>query len=969
MQERAARLGVTLGVGVVYVVAAKLGLAFAIVHASATPVWPPTGIALAAMLLLGRGIWPVIFVGAFLVNVTTAGSVLSSLGIAAGNTLEAFVGAALVTRLAGGAAVFERARNIFKFVALAGLVSTAVSATIGVTTLSLTGYARWADFGPIWLTWWLGDAAGDLVVAPVVLLLCRPRPPGATGARDRPVEALLLTGASILTALVVFGDLVPALAHYPLTYLSLPPLVWSAFRFGPRDTAALLAVLAAIAVAGTSRGLGPLAVVSPNAALLLLQVFLGTLAVTSLPIAALVREAKAVEHALRERDERLRLALEAGGLGTWEWTMGTGRVAWSPSLEAIHGLRPGTFRETFEAFEASVHPDDRARVRASIRAALERGEHRTEYRIVRPDGAVRWVEDRGMVFYGVAGRPERLVAVCADVTENKHADARVAFLGEIARSITSSLDFDTVLRRIVEGAQALCGSDSAAVFLRDPESGAMVPNHRVGPWGRAFETLRITPGRGVGGTVMVTGQPLRTDDYRGDPRVPPDSRAITEETGTEALMVVPILLAAEVVGLLYISNRAPRAFTDEDETICVRLAEQAAVAIQNARLFGRQEAARAEAEAVNRSKDEFLAMLGHELRNPLGAISNAAHLLAMAESRGADTTRARDIIGRQVQHLARLVDDLLDVSRVVAGKVVLGLQALELAETAHRVAALYGGPRGGRHVIRVEATPVWVSADPTRLEQVLTNLLANAVKYTPAGGEIVVSVQLEGQRAVLRVRDSGAGIRPELLPRVFDLFVQGDRSLERTGGGLGIGLTLVRHLIELHGGTVEAASAGLGRGSTFTVRLPALAAVPAPSEAARPASAGPAQRILIIEDNDDARETLRNLLHLLGHEVHEACDGDSGVDEARRLRPDVALIDIGLPGIDGYEVARRVRADVPRARLVAVTGYGQPDDLQRAWAAGFDVHLVKPVDPQQLQQVLAAGARRRPRSMDRGPGA
>src|SRR5207247_177203 len=218
--------------------------------------------------------------------------------------------------------------------------------------------------------------------------------------------------------------------------------------------------------------------------------------------------------------------------------------------------------------------------------------------------AVRWVEDRGMVFYGVAGRPDRLVAGCADVTENKHADARVAFLGEIARSITSSLDFDTVLRRIVEGAQALCGSDSAAVFLRDPESSAMVPNHRVGPWWRAFETLRITPGRGVGGTVMVTGQPLRTDDYRGDPRVPPDSR-------------------------------------------------------------------------------------------------------------GADTARARDIIGRQVQHLARLVDDLLDVSRVVAGKVVLGLQALELAETAHRVAALYGGPRGGRHVIRVEATPVWVSADPT----------------------------------------------------------------------------------------------------------------------------------------------------------------------------------------------------------------------------------------------------------------
>src|SRR2546427_9732967 len=216
MRGRAVRFAAALGVGVLYFGAGKLGLAFAIVHANATAVWPPTGIALAAVLLLGRSIWPVIFAGAFFVNVSTAGTVLSSLGIAAGNTLEAFVGAALVTRLAGGAAVFERARNIFKFVALAGLVSTAVSATIGVTTLSLTGYARWADFGPIWLTWWLGDAAGDLVVAPVVLLLCRPRPPGATGARDRPVEALLLTGASILTALVVFGDLAAALAHYPL---------------------------------------------------------------------------------------------------------------------------------------------------------------------------------------------------------------------------------------------------------------------------------------------------------------------------------------------------------------------------------------------------------------------------------------------------------------------------------------------------------------------------------------------------------------------------------------------------------------------------------------------------------------------------------------------------------------------------------------------------------------------------------
>ena len=950
MQARAARLGVTLGVGVVYFLAGKLGLAYAIVHANATPVWPPTGIALAAVLLLGRGVWPAIFAGAFFVNLTTAGSVLSSLGIAAGNTLEALVGAFLVERFAGGAAAFERAQDIFKFVALAGLVSTTVSATIGVTTLALTGNARWADFGPIWLTWWLGDAAGDIVVAPFLLLAGRRRPPGV-GARDRPFEALLLVCATTVIAHLVFRDFVPNLAHYPLTYFCLPPLLWSAFRFGPRLTSALLVLLAAVSVVGTSQGLGAFVVASPNVALLLLQVFLGTMAVTSLPIAALVWEAKGVERVLRERDERLRLALEAGGLGTWEWTLTTGRITWSPSLEAIHGLPLGTFGGTLEAFEAAVDPEDRERVRASVRAALERGEDRTEYRVVRPDGGVRWIEGRAVAFYDGDGRPERLVGVCVDVTEEKRADARVAFLGEIARSITSSLDLDTVLRRIVEGAQALTNSDSAAVFLRDPASGAMLPRHRVGPWWRGYEALRITPGQGLGGTVIVTGRPLRTDDYGAEAGVPPDPRTVIDDTGTVALMVVPVLVGAEVAGLLYTSNRTPRSFTDEDETICVRLAEQAAVAIQNARLFGRQEAARAEAEAANRAKDEFLAMLGHELRNPLGAISNAAHLLVMTESRGDDTTRARDIIARQVQHLTRLVDDLLDVSRVVAGKVVLRLQPVELAETARRIAALHGG---GRHVIAVDSTPVWVSADPTRLEQILTNLMANAVKYTQPGGEIAVTVGREREGAVVRVRDSGSGIRPELLPRVFDLFVQGDRSLERTGGGLGIGLTLVRHLVQLHGGTVEAGSEGPGRGSTFTVRLPVLAVAPVPAGAASAPIAGPARRVLVVEDNDDARETLRNLLHLFGHEVHEARDGDTGVEEARRLVPDVALIDIGLPGIDGYEVARRIRADVPRAQLVAVTGYGQPDDLERARKAGFDAHLVKPLDPRQLQEVLAA---------------
>ena len=954
MQGRARKIAAALAVGVVYFAAGKLGLAFAIVHMSATAVWPPTGIALVAVLLLGRWIWPVIFAGAFLVNLSTAGAVVSSLGIAAGNTLEAVLGAALVARFAGGAAAFDRARDIWAFVA-AALVSTTVSATLGGVTLLASGSARSADFGTIWLTWWLGDAAGDLVLAPFLLLAFRGKPAGAIGARDRPVEALFLGMLSALIAAAVFEDLLTP-AHAPLTFLCLPPLLWSAFRFGARETSALLVLIAIIAVTGTTAGRGAFAIASPNGALLLLQLFLGTLAVTSLSIAALIWESRGVERALRERDERLRLSLEAGGLGTWEWTLPTGRIIWSPSLEAIHGLLPGTFDGTFAAFEAAVHPDDRAQVRASVRAALERGEDRTEYRVIRPDGAVRWLEARGIAFYDAAGRPERLVGVCADVTDDKQADARVAFLGEIARSITSSLDLDTVLRRVVEGAQALTGGDGAAVFLRDAQSATMLPRHRVGPWWRDFDTLRITPDRGIGGAAMTTGRPVRTDDYGNDPRAPGDFRAVGEPPGTMAVMVVPVVVGTEAAGLLYVMNRTPRPFTDEDEVICVRLAEQTAVAIQNARLFGRQETARAEAEAANRSKDEFLAMLGHELRNPLGAISSAAHVLSRMAGGSAATTRASDIIGRQVEHLARIVDDLLDVSRVVVGKVALRLQAVDLAELARRVATLHGGPAGARHAITVHATPAWVSGDPTRLEQILTNLLANAVKYTPAGGQITVAIGREGDRAVVSVRDTGAGIRADLLPRVFDLFVQGDRSLERTAGGLGIGLTLVRQLVELHGGTVGATSDGPDRGSTFTIRLPALATTPGSDDAVRPVSSGPSRRVLIIEDNEDAREMLRNLLQLSGHEVHEAGDGATGVEQARRVRPEAALIDIGLPGMDGYEVARRIRADLPGTRLVALTGYGQPEDRDRALAAGFDVHLVKPVDPDQLERLLAARA-------------
>jgi signal transduction histidine kinase len=365
----------------------------------------------------------------------------------------------------------------------------------------------------------------------------------------------------------------------------------------------------------------------------------------------------------------------------------------------------------------------------------------------------------------------------------------------------------------------------------------------------------------------------------------------------------------------------------------------------------------AELRAESRAKDEFLAMLGHELRNPLAAIAAAAHLLdTVAPPDVEPAVTARRVIGRQLRHVTRLVDDLLDVSRVTTGKIVLSRRPLDVAVTvANAVAVLRSSGRLDNHTVEMSAVSAWVDADEVRLDQIVTNLVVNALKYTPVGGRIDVTVEACDSTVCLAVRDSGIGIAPDLLPRVFDLFVQAAPAIERTQGGLGIGLTLVRRLVELHGGTVEAQSHGLGHGSTFVVRLPARAAAPSmPARAVRVPATG-ARRVLVVEDHHDAREMLAVLLKQAGHEVYEAADGVDGLALALRERPDAAIIDVGLPGLDGYEVARRIRAGTDGAHmlLVAVTGYGLPEDRRRALDAGFDRHLVKPVEQDQLADALA----------------
>jgi CheY-like chemotaxis protein len=361
----------------------------------------------------------------------------------------------------------------------------------------------------------------------------------------------------------------------------------------------------------------------------------------------------------------------------------------------------------------------------------------------------------------------------------------------------------------------------------------------------------------------------------------------------------------------------------------------------------------------DRRTDELLAVLAHELRNPLAPILNAAEMLRLRGGDPEARTWVVEMITRQARQMARLLDDLLDFSRIRYGKIELRREPLEVSELMRRAvdaARSQAEVRGQEIALAPPGEPVWLDADPARLEQVLANLLNNAIKFTPAGGRVALSAELQGDEVVLRVRDNGTGIPPELVDRIFDPFVQEDRSLSRSQGGLGIGLTLVRTLVGLHGGSVAAHSKGRGHGSELVVRLPRGAPPPVSVQIPEPAPGLEERRrkVLLVEDNPDAAAALADLLELWGYQVVVAADSEAALEALEGFAPRILLVDIGLPGMDGYELARRLRKHPPlaRARFIALTGYGQEADRHRSAAAGFDHHLTKPVDPPMLKELL-----------------
>jgi PAS domain S-box-containing protein len=579
------------------------------------------------------------------------------------------------------------------------------------------------------------------------------------------------------------------------------------------------------------------------------------------------------------------------------------------------------------------------------------------------------------------GAGDESVTFVLDISERKRAEQQLELLAEASRVIASTNDTAEMLQGVARLCSPILG-DWCGVYLLD-DSGAftVAGSHHVDPEKHASARELMTrsllaPDIAHGlGHVARTGEAQLLHDVaelmRQHASADPRRAAFLERLGMRSSILAPLATKGRTLGVISFGLReSARRFDERDLVLAEELGRRISQALETARLhaergelLARERHARAEAENASRAKDEFLALLGHELRNPLAPILTALQLMQI---RGAHAVeRERAVIERQTHHLVRLVDDLLDVSRITRGKVELKRERVELASVVARAIEMASPlieQRRHNLEIRVPQHGFALDADPARLAQVIANLLTNAAKYTESGGRITITAAragAEGSEIALAVRDTGIGISPDVLPRVFDMFVQERQALDRSQGGLGLGLALVRSLVTLHGGTVSAYSAGRGQGSEFTIRLPA--AVPqdgAGAAGAQPAAARPeaaALRILVVDDNEDAADLLSSLLEALGHATKVAHDGPTALHAAESFSPELALLDIGLPVMDGYELAQRLRRQLAGRclRLVAVTGYGLDSDRERAHAAGFDAHLVKPVSIDRLRRIIA----------------
>jgi len=613
-----------------------------------------------------------------------------------------------------------------------------------------------------------------------------------------------------------------------------------------------------------------------------------------------------------------------------------------------------------------LHPDDLQRSMETWDGCIRSGNlFQIEYRFRdRRTGGYRWFLARAFPLRDDDGRIVHWIGTCTDIDDTKATEERTRFLADASAELAVLTDYRTTLQKVA-GLSVPYFADWCAVDVQEADGSIQrvaVAHRDPARVALAHELFRRHPPRpddahGVA-RVLRSGEsewvPFIPDALRAGPVQDEEQARMTRELGLKSYICTPLRSRRGTVGALtFATAESGRVFDANDVAAAEDLASRAAIAIDNAQLL-------ATLKESDRRKDEFLAMLAHELRNPLAPIRNSVQIFRAHGMPVPDLQWATEVIDRQVRQMTRLVDDLLDVSRITRGRIELRRQPVDLSEVvASAVEASRPLIDKWRHelTVTIPPRPIRLDADPTRLAQVLSNLLNNAAKYMDHGGRIVLTAAQEGGDVVISVRDTGIGIKKDMLTRVFDMFMQGDPGSERSEGGLGIGLTLVRRLVELHGGSVEARSDGPGKGSEFRVRIPVAGesgGAAARSPETRAASPAP-RRILVVDDNHDAAESLRLLLRTTGNEVNTAHDGIEAVGAAAAFRPEIVLLDLGLPKISGYEAAHRIRAQPggDEMVLVALTGWGHEEDRRRSLDAGFDVHMTKPVEFAALRRVLA----------------
>ena len=719
--------------------------------------------------------------------------------------------------------------------------------------------------------------------------------------------------------------------------------------------------------------------------------------------ADITAEKKTVED-LRLQEERYRILNQATNDVIWDWDLRTNLVAWNEALRTRHGYAAEQIGADASWWAECIHPEDRGRVMQGIHAVIDGGESTwlSEYRFRRADGTYADILDRGYMMRDAAGKGYRMIGSMLDVSEKKEVERSFALLARASTSFSSSLDLATTLKNIA-AAFLPDRADWCCVYLRQGDGSAtLAACAHVQPekedWVRTIvERLPARAGQPYGYPYV-----LRTGRSQIIPEIDEAAQralaggdeellGMLRDLRTVSSMTVPLTVHGQLLGAMSVVSATPsRRYTPADLRLAEEVGRRAAVAIENARLFEMAQEERRRVEEANRAKDEFLAVVSHELRTPLNAVLGWSRMLLTTPLDDEKRARAVATIERNARSQAQLIEDLLDISRIITGKLRLSVGPVNITQVAEAAIEIVR-PAADAKEIRLEARldreagPL--TGDQERIQQIVWNFLSNAVKFTPRGGRVSLRLERVASACVLTVEDTGKGIAPEFLPFVFERFRQAETGTTRSQGGLGLGLSIARHLAELHGGAVEATSEGLGKGSTFVLRLP-IAPLRAKALSARPlAGAGGAGgaggeggegngeeaegpfdglrcppgirglRILVVDDEPDARDLLASMLGLCGAEVITAETAAEAFARLRVARPDVLVSDIGMPGEDGYALIEKVRALSPeqggRTAAVALTAYARTEDRTRALLAGFHMHVPKPIEPAEFLMVLA----------------